>query len=407
MKVLYIHQYFNTPKMSGGTRSYEMARRMVLAGHEVHIVTSSRISEKTSPPKWTTEEIDGINVHWYPVKYSNKMSFIRRFVGFLIYALVAGWKSLSIKADIIYATSTPLTVALPAVFASKIHRIPMVFEVRDLWPELPIAVGAIKNKTAIAVARRLERFAYFNSSHIVALSPGMKDGVVKTGYPSEKVSVIPNSSDNAFFGDAGDTTPEIIKDLIDGPIVFYGGTLGLINGVEYLADIASKMLDINSTVKFVVVGDGAKEEEINDKAKKLGVLNKNFFMFQRLSKKEMPAMLAKATIATSLFVDIPAMWHNSANKVFDAFAAGRPVMINHQGWLADLLTEASAGIVVSANNPQKAAEKLDQFLKDEDRLSAAGVSAKNLATEMFNRDLLAEKLIKILTEVNGNKGGAG
>src|SRR5690554_1952766 len=169
--------------MSGGTRSYEMARRMVAAGHEVYMVTSYREQDANRKGWFLTEEA-GINVHWYPVPCSNHMGFVQRIKAFIAFALAARKKSVELDGDIIFATSTPLTIALPAVPASRKKKIPMVFEVRDLWPEMPIAVGALKNPLLRFAAHRLEHWAYHNAEAVVALSPGMKEGVLRTGYPA-------------------------------------------------------------------------------------------------------------------------------------------------------------------------------------------------------------------------------
>ena len=144
MKIIYLHQYFNTPQMSGGTRSYEMARRFVAAGHEVHMITSHR-EESDDFSEWLEEIIDGIHVHWLSVPYSNNMGFKARVLAFLKFAVASGVKARKVGGDVIFATSTPLTIALPAIYAAKRLKKPMVFEVRDLWPELPIEVSALKN----------------------------------------------------------------------------------------------------------------------------------------------------------------------------------------------------------------------------------------------------------------------
>jgi len=159
VKIIYLHQYFNTPDMSGGTRSYEMARRMVAAGHEVQMVTSYR-EPGSNRSEWFKTEEAGIQVHWYPVPYSNHMSFAQRIKAFFSFALAARKKAVELDGDIIFATSTPLTIALPAVSASRKKKIPMVFEVRDLWPEMPIAVGALKNPLMRFAAHKLEHWAY-------------------------------------------------------------------------------------------------------------------------------------------------------------------------------------------------------------------------------------------------------
>ncbi|WP_344703199.1 glycosyltransferase, partial [Halomonas cibimaris] len=117
MRIIYLHQYFNTPEMSGGTRSYEMARRMVAAGHEVHMITAYREDDK--PGEWFTTDEAGIQVHWYPVPYSNHMSYGQRIKAFFAFAFAARKKALALEGDIVFATSTPLTIAIPGVLASS------------------------------------------------------------------------------------------------------------------------------------------------------------------------------------------------------------------------------------------------------------------------------------------------
>ena len=176
--------FINTliPSMTGGTRSYEMARRLVEMGHEVNMVTSWR--EPDDRKHWFETSEAGIKVHWLPVPYSNRMGFYDRILAFLKFALRSSRLAAALDSDIVFATSTPLTIAIPAVFASYKRRVPMVFEVRDLWPEMPIAIGSLKNPFLVKAARFLEHWAYRHSSSVVALSPGMKSGVIRTGYPS-------------------------------------------------------------------------------------------------------------------------------------------------------------------------------------------------------------------------------
>lgn len=160
MKVIYLHQYFNTPNMSGGTRSYEMAKRLVAAGHEIHIITSW--VKETSQTDWFEETIDGIQVHWFPNPYNNRMTFKQRLGAFFRFAYASMNKVATIPADIVFATSTPLTIAIPAVLGARKQKIPMIFEVRDLWPEVPIAMGILNKSYQIFLAKKLEKWAYFN-----------------------------------------------------------------------------------------------------------------------------------------------------------------------------------------------------------------------------------------------------
>lgn len=398
MHILYLHQYFNTPQMSGGTRSYEMARRLVAAGHQVHMITTDRSPQARAG--WRVTEEAGIIVHWLPVPYSNRMAYSERIKAFGRFAWHAARRAAAFPADVVFATSTPLTIALPAVYAARRQKIPMVFEVRDLWPELPIAVGALKGPL-IPPARWLERFAYRNASYIVALSPGMKEGIVRQGVSPERVFVIPNSADIAFFSvgeEAGRTFRSQFEWLQDRPLILYAGTLGRINGVGYLAEIAARMAHLDAEVRFMVIGDGYEKVSIIERAKSLRVLDKNFFLLPSLPKKEMPAVYSAATIATSLFIDLPAMWANSANKFFYALAAGRPIAINYNGWQADLLREAGAGIVMPPADAEEAAQQLAELVHDHGRLVRASAAARKLAEERFDRDRLAAELEAVLTK---------
>ena len=277
MKIIYIHQYFHTPDVPGSIRSHEMARRFVARGHEVDLITADRLAPPGSG--WRESIEAGIRVHWLPVPYSNNMSAQERVRAFFKFAYGAARKATSLEADVVFATSTPLTIALPAVWASKRQRVPMVFEIRDLWPELPIAMGALKGRPAIAAAEWLERFAYRNAAHVIALSPGMKDGVVRTGYPAERVHVVPNSSDLALFdvpASVGEAYRAQNAWLGDRPLIVYIGTLGQINGVTYLAELAAKVRAEAPEVRFAVIGGGQTEELVRRRAQELGVFNETF-----------------------------------------------------------------------------------------------------------------------------------
>lgn len=396
MRILYLHQYFNTPAMTGGTRSYEMARRLVQRGHEVHMVTSRR-SEGAAG--WTETKEAGIHVHWCNVPYSNHMSYRQRIQAFFDFAWRSARRAATLPADLVFATSTPLTIAMPAVWAARKQSIPMIFEVRDLWPEMPIAVGALRSRPAIAAARWLERFAYRNAAHVVALSPGMKDGVVATGYPAEQVTVIPNSCDRQLFQvdeELGQQFRRRYDWLGNRPLVVYAGTLGLINGVDYLAHLAAVVRTWAPEVRFLVVGEGREEQKVRQTAQQLGILGVNFFMLPAVPKAEMPALLSAADLATSLFLDIEQMWANSANKLFDALAAGRPIAINHQGWLAEMIHQTGCGLVLDPQNLSSAAQVLVNSLQDRFWIARARAAARKASEELFDRDRLAAQLEAVL-----------
>lgn len=397
MRIIYFHQYFNTPDMSGGTRSYEMARRLVAAGHDVHVITSWL--KETDEETWFTTIEAGIQVHWFPNFYNNKMSYSERIKAFSRFAYYATKKGRSLKADLVFATSTPLTIAIPAIFTAQALKIPMVFEVRDLWPELPIAMGALNNKLAQKLAYSLENWAYKNSSSIIALSPGMKQGIVKTGYPKERVAVIPNSSDNDLFTVDAESISSFRKDyewLQDRPLIVYTGTFGYINGVGYLVDLAEQLKKLNPEIRILLIGDGIEFEKVKLFAKEKGVLNTNLFIMKQIPKKQVPVVLNSATLCTALFIDKPEMRANSANKFFDALAAGKPILINYGGWMVDLIEKNKCGLVTWNKSIEQAALEVVSLIGDTSTLNEYALNAKKLAMTQFNRDHLAAQLNQVL-----------
>jgi glycosyltransferase involved in cell wall biosynthesis len=258
MKVVYLHQYFTTASSAGGTRSYEFARRLVRDGHEVDIVTSDRTG-LSSPKTWTVAEVEGFRVHSIGQPYSNSMGPRRRIAAFLGFALQASRKARSLEGDVVFATSTPLTIVLPGLAAVFGRRTPFVMEVRDLWPSVPIALGYLQNPLIRALARGLERFAYKRARKIVALSEGMASGVRAAGGAANKIAVIPNMSDTARFRSGGDGAFDFslrYPELADRPFIIYTGTFGRVNGVDYMVKLAKHYASIDSNLALYAWGRG-------------------------------------------------------------------------------------------------------------------------------------------------------
>ena len=233
----------------------------------------------------------------------------------------------------------------------------------------------------------------------------MAKGVIKSGYSSDRMHVIPNSCDIDFFQVPEGEGKKFLNshpELQGGPLVLYAGTLGLINGVGYLVDIASAMLRIDLAVRFLIVGNGKEQDQIRKKAVNARVLGKNLWMLPPISKSEMPNLLSASTMATSFFINLPEMWNNSANKFFDALAAGRPIMINHEGWQADLIREAGVGLVVPPADATQAAKMLHDFLSNTDLVKKAGQSAFHLGKTQFDRNDLANKLMAVLQKASAD-----
>lgn len=401
MRVLYLHQYFNTPDMNGGTRSYEFARRLVRDGHQVFLVTAD--SSNSLDTRFKLNIIDGIHVCWINVPYNNKMNFFRRLRSFLLFSYYSTKYSMSLRFDVIFATSTPLTIAIPAIICSKFKNVPMIFEVRDLWPELPIAIGALKNRFAIKLAKFLEYIAYRSSRAVITLSPSMALGVISSGYDSALVHVIPNSCDIDKFNSIV-PRDDIFSRVFnfsrnsDHKIILYAGTFGKINGILYLVKLAEQMLKINSNVIFLLLGDGAEYEMICSAAKYNGTLNKNIFISPGVSKNLAFECFSASDIVAGLFLDIPAMRSNSSNKFFDGLAAGKPIMINYAGWQADIITVNKCGIVLHGVSFPEAAQRLNSLFADNETLNKMSINSRKVAIDNFEREYLYGKFLKVLMD---------
>jgi glycosyltransferase involved in cell wall biosynthesis len=399
VRIVYLHQYFNTPDMAGGTRSFEMARRLVARGHQVDLVTSSR--DRGREGGWYTTVEAGIRVHWLPVPYDNKMSFGQRFRAFLRFAFAASRRAASLPADVVFATSTPLTIVFPGIYSAWRRRVPLVFEVRDLWPDVPIAMGVIRNPVAIWLARALERLAYRYSKHIVALAPGMRVDILGKGVAAHKVSVIPNGCDRGVFGVDHASAVAALRASRDWlgqrRLVLFGGTLGLANGVGYLVSIAEAMRRLDPEIRFVVIGDGAERAAIAELARHKGVLDQTFFMPGAMPKRELAVWLAACDMAVGLFSGPRVLWKDAVqNKFFDALAAGKPVACNFSGFQSELAVQHDVGLIFDAEDAELAARQMHSKLNDDAWLAAVRVRALRLAADDFDRDRLAERLGDVL-----------
>jgi glycosyltransferase involved in cell wall biosynthesis len=396
MRVTYLHQYFNTPAQSGGTRSYEMARRLVARGHQVTVITSDR---KAQGAKLREEMIDGVRVIWIPVAYDNSMSYSRRMRAFVSFAIRSARLARSVECDIIFATSTPLTIAIPAMYAAWRRRMPWVLEVRDLWPEVPVAVGALRNPALKAAASALARVSYSSAYHIVALSPGMKEGIIACGVSAEKVAVIPNCSDLDRFDPSSADPARFLErhpELCFRRIAIYAGQIGKINGLEYVIDMAAEAKASMPELAFVLMGNGSERSALDEYARARDVLGKSLFILDAVPKQEMPHVFAAADVALGIFRDVPYMDTNSSNKFFDALAAGKPIAINYGGWQAEVIREFRNGVVLPANDPTIGASQLMALLKNRDTMVVAGLASRQVAKQCFDLSRLANELESIL-----------
>lgn len=405
MRILYVHQFFATRESSLGLiRSYEFARRWVEQGHEVTMITSSsRLPAEFSAERFVDGEIDGIRVRSIRVDYDNRMGTWRRIVSFANFMLGASWLAWTAgKHDVVFATSTPLTVGIPGWIASLRHGTPFVFEVRDLWPEAAIQMGAIGRRSVIGrVAKALERFLYRHAAHVVALSPGMVAGVIAEGVDPDRVHMVPNSSDLDLF-EPGDKDPELVERYgLEGKfVVGYAGAIGPSNAVEDNVPEAARLLQERGRddIVFVIAGEGKSLPALTDRTQDL----ENVKLVGSMPKAEVPRFTRTADTLMVLFADKPILATNSPNKFFDGLATGRPMIVNSAGWTKELVEDHLCGAYFPAEDGEALADVIERLADSEDGCLQMRENARRLAESEFARDILAGKVLDVLADAAGD-----
>ncbi|WP_281963448.1 glycosyltransferase family 4 protein [Acinetobacter johnsonii] len=395
MKILYFHQHFSTPKGSAGIRSYAMAQSLIRNGHQVTMVCGSFGAGQTGLTQPFNKGmrrgmVDGIDIIEFELPYSNALSFLKRILIFLSFAFKSIKVALTEQYDVVFATTTPLTAGIPGIFAKWFRRKPFVFEVRDLWPELPKAMGVIKNPIVLWMMSVLEWSSYHSADRLVGLSPGIVEGIIKRGIAPEKVASIPNGCDLDIFASEHQAwRPEGVKptDLM----AIFTGTHGLANGLNAVLDAAAELKKRQRTdIKLVLVGDGMQKKALLERATELKL--DNVIFHNPVNKAKLAGLMASADIGLQILANVPAFYYGtSPNKFFDYISAGLPVLNNYPGWLAELITKEQCGFAVLPENPQAFADALEQAANQREQLIEMGRNSQQVAKEQFNRSILSQK----------------
>lgn len=395
MKILYIHQYFKTPSEPGGTRSYWFSKKLIEHGHQVVVLTSTTSIESSFERKI----IEGIEVFYFKVQYNQSMSILSRLWSYIVFILYSTWFALRLKdINLVLATSTPLTVGFPALILKVFKGIPYVFEVRDLWPEVPIQMGAIRNVFLIWLSRKFEKTIYKNAQHVIALSPGMLDGVTKH-IPKDRTSLIPNMAKKDEFWPR-EKNEELEKKLglnSKSFKVIHFGSLGIANGAITIIESA-KLLKNDDTVEFLFVGGGSTEGLLQEECLNSGLNNVRFLGL--FSMKDTSEIVNLSDVSIISFKDLPILYTNSPNKLFDSFSAGKPIIVNSAGWTKEMVELHKCGFYVNPNNPNELVEKIKYLQSHPVKAKSMGDNARKLAEEVYDKSILSRLFINVIESIN-------
>lgn len=397
MRVLYFHQHFSTPKGAAGIRSYQMAKRLVDRGHQVTMVCGSYNGGQTGLSDTFVSgkrlgNVDGIDVIEFDLAYANSDGFIKRVSVFLKFAFKSIGLALRHDYDVVFATTTPLTAGIPGIFARWLRGKPFVFEVRDLWPELPKAMKVIKNPYVLCAMSCLEWLSYRSANRCIGLAPGISEGIAMRGVNKDRICTIPNGCDLTIFEDYEKSWRPMGVDTDDFMAVFTG-THGIANGLDNALDAALELKKRNrNDIKLVLIGQGKLKPALQARVLEQGITNVIFH--DPVDKKTLAGLMASADLGLQLLANVPAFYYGtSPNKFFDYIASGLPVLNNYPGWLADYIKEEQFGFSVMPDEPLSFADALEQAANDKAELKRMGERGKQLAKTQFDRNVLADEWV--------------
>jgi len=397
VKLLYIQQHFATGKGEAGVRGYNLVRTLAARGHDVTVLCGHNWRDRTLGAEgggWRVEkQVDDFKVVQLAVFYSNHQSFATRIASFLLFAVLASIEAVRRRSDLVFASSTPLTVTVPALAAQWLRGRRYILEVRDLWPDLPIAMGLIKNRLVQRLLLAWERLAYRRALRLVALAPGIREGIAsKGGIPLDHIAMVPNGSDTVGLRPLPRTSRALLPADEDAFVLAYAGTFGLANGLDAILDAAA-VLKRRGVEKacFVLLGDGREGPRLRRRIEDEGLSNVR--MTGLIGKAKYNEALAEIDVGLQVLLNVGAFYYGtSPNKFFDYLAVGKPVLVNYPGWMSDLVTENACGIAVAPDDSEAFADGVERLMADRDQLASMAQAARDLAERQFAQGRILEDL---------------
>jgi glycosyltransferase involved in cell wall biosynthesis len=398
LRILYLHQHYSRPTGSTATRSFLQVRALAEAGHAVTLACGRyqgaetglagpfRHGRRTGAP-------DGFGVVECDIPVANAQSLPARSLGFLRYAAAASRLALGAPWDLVVASSTPLTVALPALLARRLRGTPFLFEIRDPWPELPRALSAQGGgvpRPVLAAMEPLADAACRRAAAVVALTEGMAETALARGADPRRMRVLPQGADLDLFG------PHVPPWRPDGVapgevLAVYAGAHGPANGLGQLLDAAALVRD--SSLTLVLVGEGACKPALVSRAAAEGLPVR---FLAPMPKPRLAGLLAGAEIGLLCLAPVPAFAELSApNKLAEGLAAGLPIVSNVPGRAARLLAQGEAGVTVPPGDAAALAATLRALAGDPARRAALGRAARNLAARRLDARRIARGFVEM------------
>jgi lipopolysaccharide/colanic/teichoic acid biosynthesis glycosyltransferase len=399
LRILLIHSAFASPSDGGGTRHFEFARKALADGHAFTVVASD-LSYLSGAPVverralYAEQDIDGLRVlraYAHPALHRGFIWRVFSFATFVTSSFLTAQATDSV--DLVMGTSPPIFQAFSAWAVAFLRRRPFLLEIRDLWPEFAIDMGVLTNPALIFFSRRLERFLYARSTHILVNSPAYRDYLIAHGVAPLKITLIPNGVDPAMF-DPQSSGEQIRKKwgLEEKFVLSYAGALGMANDLPTLLRAANRLSD-RQDLAFLIAGDGKERSNLEAEAERLGL--KNAIFTGKLSKSEVAEVLAASDGCVAILKNIPMFRTTYPNKVFDYMAAGRPTLLAIDGVIRSVIEESGSGMFVPPGDEIALADAILKLAASPAQAREMGLCGREYVTRHFNRNRQAAEFVSL------------
>jgi glycosyltransferase involved in cell wall biosynthesis len=403
MRILFLSQYFPPEPGAPAARVSELASAWVNAGHDVTVLTAMP-NHPTGivPPEYrgrpiVREDAGGVKVVRTWIYAAPNEGRVRRSLAYASYAASAAlWGQLhTSRPDVVIATSPQLLCAVAGVAAAARHRVPFVFEVRDLWPESIVAVGALPERhPVIRGLTVLEESLYRAARAIVVVTEAFRERLIARGQPAGKLHVVKNGVDLGRFKPAPrETALRAQLGWQDKFIVGYAGTHGMAHGLDAVLDTA-KRLASRDDVRLLFVGDGAERARLEARVEREGIRNvKMLGVLPRDRMNEVYATLDLALVSlrkTELFTTV------LPSKIFEIAAMARPILLSVDGEARAVVEASGGGVFVPPEDVERMADAITAFADDPARGERMGRRAREYVAREFDRGELARRYLDIL-----------
>jgi glycosyltransferase involved in cell wall biosynthesis len=404
MHVLFLTHYFPPEVNAPASRTFEHGRRWVAAGHRVTVITCAPncptgvVFEGYRNAWRAEEELGGMRVIRVWSYLSANKGFAKRSLNFLSYLATAVWCALWLRrVDVVVATSPQFFCGWAGVLCHWLRRWPFVLEIRDIWPESIVAVGAMKRSLTMRVLEWLELRMYAAADHIVTVGDGYRDQLHERRVPPEKISVVPNGVDlQQFQPQPPDAALRAQWNGTNRFVCAYVGTIGMAHGLEVVLKAAAQLkAQGRDDVQFWIVGDGAERAALEHQARRQQLENVTFTGL--IPKQQVDAVLASCDAClvhlrgTELFGTV------IPSKVFEMLAMQVPIIMGVRGQAQQIVLSASGGVAMTPDDPQSLLDGLAEVAAHRERYTRG----RGYVGQHFDRGQLAQRMLTVLARTAG------